>query len=107
MTRTAIISVDGHVKASLKGYRGYVDPGLRERYDEYVSAMEEAGTTDPSNVRPEYGLESQWDTAARQAALEAKGVVAEVLFPNGIPFQLNPFDDHARVADPELEHAGR
>ena len=50
MTRTAIISVDGHVKASLKGYRGYVDPGLRERYDEYVSAMEEAGTWDATTV---------------------------------------------------------
>jgi hypothetical protein len=47
------------------------------------------------------------DSAARLAALEAKGVVAEVLFPNGVPFQVNPFEDHARAERPELANAGR
>ena len=106
MPRTAIISVDGHVKASRKGYRDYVDPDLRDDYDDYVKRLEDAGMPDGGNVRPEYGLEAQWDSAARCDALEAKGVVAEVVFPNGIPFQPNPLDDHAHRS-PELARAGR
>ena len=35
------------------------------------------------------------------------GVVAEVLFPNGIPFQENPFDDFAEERDRELLVEGR
>jgi predicted TIM-barrel fold metal-dependent hydrolase len=107
MTRTAIISVDGHVKAPLLGYREYIEARLRERFDEYVKSMEDAGTAEVSNVGFDYDRESQWDTSARWAALEAKGVAAEVLFPNGVPFQINQFDDHARAEDRELARAGR
>jgi predicted TIM-barrel fold metal-dependent hydrolase len=104
---TAIISVDGHVKGSRRGYREYLDPGFRERYDEFVADLDSRGVPDAGNVRPEFGLDSQWDSAARQEAIEAKGVVAEVLFPNGIPFQRNPFDDHAQAGSLELTQAGR
>jgi predicted TIM-barrel fold metal-dependent hydrolase len=49
----------------------------------------------------------QWDSGLRLELLEAKGVVAEVLFPNGQPFQLNRLDDYPRAATPELAEAGR
>jgi predicted TIM-barrel fold metal-dependent hydrolase len=39
--------------------------------------------------------------------LESIGVVAEVLFPNGVPFQENPFDDFARGGRGELLEEGR
>ena len=55
MPRTAIISVDGHVKASRKGYRDYVDPDLRDDYDDYVKGLKDYGMPDGGNVRPEYG----------------------------------------------------
>ncbi len=107
MARVGVISVDGHVRATRQGYRDYIDPGLLEEYDVHVNALEDAGTPDTGNCDPAWGIEVQWDSAARLAALEAKGVVAEVLFPNGVPFQLNAFEDHARAARPELADAGR
>ena len=107
MRRIGVISVDGHVKASRQGYRDYVDPGVRGDYDAHVKALEDAGMPDTGNCNPAWGVEVQWDSDARLAALEAKGVVAEVLFPNGVPFQLNPFEDHARAERPELAKAGR
>jgi predicted TIM-barrel fold metal-dependent hydrolase len=107
MARIGVISVDGHVKATRQGYRDYIDPSLRDEYDAQVKALEDAGMPDTGNCDPEWGVEVQWDSAARLAALEAKGVVAEVLFPNGVPFQLNPFEDHARAGRSELGSAGR
>lgn len=107
MAKTAIISVDGHVKASRAGYREYISSRHLPAYDEWVSAAEEAGLPDSGNLNPEYGMDAQWDSTARSNALETQGVVAEVLFPNGQPFQVNRFDDLARGADPELEAEGR
>ena len=107
MAKTAIISVDGHVKASRAGYREYISTRHLPAYDEWVSAAEEAGLPDSGNLNPEYGMDAQWDSTARWNALETQGVVAEVLFPNGQPFQVNRFDDLARAADPELEAEGR
>jgi predicted TIM-barrel fold metal-dependent hydrolase len=107
MARTGVISVDGHVKASRHIYRDYVESSLLEEYDAHVRQLEEAGMPDSGNCDPEWGIEVQWDGPAREAALEAKGVVAEVLFPNGVPFQLNPFEDHARTQRRDLADAGR
>jgi predicted TIM-barrel fold metal-dependent hydrolase len=107
MAKTAIISVDGHVKASRAGYRDYIGKKHRSVYDETVKAAEEAGIPDAGNLNPEYGFEAQWDSTARLSTLEGQGVVAEVLFPNGQPFQINRFEDVGRAADPELEAEGR
>jgi predicted TIM-barrel fold metal-dependent hydrolase len=107
MAKTAIISVDGHVKASRAGYREYITKRHLGAYDEWVSAAEQAGLPDSGNLNPEYGMDAQWDSTARWNAMETQGVVAEVLFPNGQPFQVNRFDDLARAADPELEAEGR
>ena len=107
MAKTAIISVDGHVKASRAGYRDYIQRKYLEDYDESVKAAEVAGIPDAGNLKPEYGFDAQWDSKARWETLEGQGVVAEVLFPNGQPFQINRFEDIGRAADPELEAEGR
>jgi predicted TIM-barrel fold metal-dependent hydrolase len=107
MGRTAIISVDGHVKASRAGYRDYIAKQYLEVYDEQVKALEETGLPDAGNMNPEVGIEVQWDSDLRMERLESIGVIAEVLFPNGVPFQLNPFDDFARGANRELQTEGR
>jgi predicted TIM-barrel fold metal-dependent hydrolase len=83
MTRVGIISVDGHVKAPWAAYRDYLDPQWREPYDEW---LREAAAR-PDFCHPGFGPEAQWTASQRVADLEAQGVVAEVVFPNGIPFQ--------------------
>jgi predicted TIM-barrel fold metal-dependent hydrolase len=107
MAKTAIISVDGHVKASRAGYRDYIQTRFLDAYDEWVRAADEAGTPDAGNLNPDYGAEAQWDSERRLEALEGQGVVAEVLFPNGQPFQVNRFEDAARADDEELAGEGR
>jgi predicted TIM-barrel fold metal-dependent hydrolase len=107
MTRTAIISIDGHVKASRAGYRDYVSQRFLDVYDESVRAAEAEGIPDAGNLNPEYGFDAQWDSDARLAAIEREGVVAEVLFPNGQPFQANRLEDFARTLDLELAAEGR
>ena len=107
MSRTAIISVDGHVKASRAGYRDYVEQKYLDDYDASVKAAEEAGLPDAGNLNPEFGVEAQWDSDRRLEALESQGVVAEVLFPNGQPFQVNRLEDFGRAGNPELAAEGR
>jgi predicted TIM-barrel fold metal-dependent hydrolase len=107
MAQTAIISVDGHVKASREGYRDYVAERYLETFDEQLKALQASGMPDAGNMNPGIGVEVQWDSDLRAERLEAIGVVAEVLFPNGQPFQSNPFDDFARGTDLELQEEGR
>ncbi|MGH8996179.1 MAG: amidohydrolase family protein, partial [Acidimicrobiales bacterium] len=107
MPRTAIISIDGHVKASRAGYRDYLEKQYLEPYNESIKAAEEAGVPDAGNIHPEYPPESQWDSKSRLETLEGVGCVAEVLFPNGQPFQQNRLDDTARAGNAELAEAGR
>jgi predicted TIM-barrel fold metal-dependent hydrolase len=107
MGRTAIISVDGHVKASRAGYRDYVEQQYLDDFDAWVKAAHDAGLPDAGNLNPAFGEEAQWDSDRRLEALESVGVVAEVLFPNGQPFQANRLEDFARMQSPELAAAGR
>ncbi len=83
MTKAAIISIDGHVKAPRAEYRGYVEAAFQHRFDEWLAAQD--GLAD-GFVRPSLGESSQWDVAERLAALDTQGVVAEALFPNGVAF---------------------
>jgi predicted TIM-barrel fold metal-dependent hydrolase len=107
MSRVAIISVDGHVKASRADYRPYIQKKYSTAYDEEVKALEAAGVPDAGNMNPSIGIDVQWDSKLRAEKLESIGVVAEVLFPNGVPFQANRLDDFARGADRDLEREGR
>lgn len=80
--KIGIISVDGHVKAPWQNYRDYLDPQWREPYDEWL-----AGRSQKSDfVLAELGEDAQWSAARRINDLAAEGVVAELLFSNGIPF---------------------
>ena len=54
------------------------------------------------NLKPELGSDSQWDSDKRVRDLESAGVVGEVLFSNGLPFQAIPFVDAAGAAGPGL-----
>jgi hypothetical protein len=90
MGRTAIISVDGHVKASGAGYRDYIAKQYLETYDDHVKTLEELGVPDAGNMNPEVGIEMQWDSDLRAKTLESIGVVAEVLFPNGVALPDEP-----------------
>src|SRR5580658_359602 len=107
MGKMAVISVDGHVKASRRDYRGYISEKYLEAFDEEVRAAEEAGIPDAGNLHPELDPAVQWDSDRRSESLEAIGVVAEVLFPNGQPFQVNRLDDYPRAASAELADEGR
>jgi predicted TIM-barrel fold metal-dependent hydrolase len=107
MGKTAIISVDGHVKASRAGYRAYVERSCLDEFDAWVQAEEQAGIPDTGNVKPGLDPAVQWDSDARTAVLESQGVVAEVLFPNGLPFQSRRFEDAAQEQNPVLNRQAR
>jgi predicted TIM-barrel fold metal-dependent hydrolase len=107
MAKTAIVSVDGHVKASRSEYLEYLPRRYYDAYYELVKAEEESEIPDAGNLHPDLSPAHQWDSELRIETLERAGVVAEVLFPNGQPFQLNRLDDHPRAANPELAEVGR
>lgn len=98
MARVGIISVDGHVKAPWTAYRDYLDPQWRGRYDEWVAPHLGA----PDFCHADLGQAAQWDAQRRVADLEAQGVVAEVVFPNGA----TPFGGGGGGRDAEAVRAG-
>src|ERR1700722_18537403 len=104
MERTAIISVDGHVRASRATYRDYVESRYRDVFDEWVRSQEELGVPDQGGVQPGLDAASQWDSELRMKDMESQGVVAEVLFPNGVPFEGSMGQDTA-FSGPELDRA--
>ena len=89
MRRLAIISVDGHVKAPRDSYRDYIDPDWRDAFDAWLQSTEEAGD---GFVGAQHGEAMQWDAQQRVAVMEQQGVMAEVLFPNGAPFNVGRVD---------------
>jgi predicted TIM-barrel fold metal-dependent hydrolase len=107
MVKQGIISVDGHVRASRSTYRDYVEQRHLGAFDEWVAEAEASGRPDVGNIQPDLGPEAQWDLGRRQGDLETQGVVAEVVFPNGVPFQASVLDDARPSVDHELNRAGR
>jgi predicted TIM-barrel fold metal-dependent hydrolase len=103
MSATPIISVDGHVRAPVDGYRDYVEARYLRAFDDWAAARRGQNR---GNVQAALGDESQWDVTRRLADLESQGVVAEVLFPNGVPFAEQQFAEAGPAADPELTRAG-
>lgn len=106
MSATPIISVDGHVKPARDTYRDYVEARYAGAFDEWAAADRAKGRRDAGNMQSAIDVAAQWDATRRLADLESQGVVAEVLFPNGIPFQGEQFTDAGRAASPELTQAG-
>ena len=97
----------GMSRRRVTGYRDYFEEQYLEIFDDWVRSEEEAGLPDAGNLNPEIGVDAQWDSAARLAALESQGVVAEILFPNGLPFQMRRFEDAGRAADLDLNRQAR
>ena len=107
MGRTAIISVDGHVRASRAGYRPYIVRAHLDAYDAWMRQEESIGAPEHGGLRPGFDATAQWDSDLRLKELENQGVVAEVLFPNGLPFDSRPEDDDGSFSRPELSREAR
>ena len=126
MDRFVVISADCHATARPDQYADYVEARFQQDFDEYrrqidaVSVafdkgVEEGGRLFSKEAVDEYrqseevhegvggGTSGQWDSALRAKELEADGVVAEVLFPNGSPFMAG----FGTTYSAELQAAGK
>jgi predicted TIM-barrel fold metal-dependent hydrolase len=95
MDRYLVISSDGHAGPHAAEYRDYVDPQFREMFDvalpiqiEMTEAAAKSFLVDEINKEwrkgRDYELSGAWDAEARDKVLDADGVAAEVLFPDGV-----------------------
>ncbi|MCU0310492.1 MAG: amidohydrolase [Acidimicrobiales bacterium] len=75
-----IISADGHAGGNHAQYREYLDPAWRDEFDAWRGRYK-----NPFRDLQDDGRSRNWDTARRNADLDAEGVAAEVLFPNTVP----------------------
>jgi predicted TIM-barrel fold metal-dependent hydrolase len=107
VARTAIISVDGHVKLSRAEARHYVSKRYLATCDEWAESLNARGLPDAGNLHPDLEVDTQWDSDRRLKDLESQGVIGEVLFPNGMPFQAFSLEDVGKTADPELQREGQ
>ena len=122
LDRYLVVSSDGHAGLPPERYREYLDGKYRAKFDEVIAAEikkreehEKQFLLDDFNnkwrAKAGIGLEGAWDGNIRNQVLDADGVVAEVLYPDGIternapPFGadvgLKPYG-----VDPELQWAG-
>jgi predicted TIM-barrel fold metal-dependent hydrolase len=120
--RYLVVSTDGHAGLLPEKYRDYLDPQHRERFDREIGAevaarvaREKDFLIDDFNEKWRAGngakLAAAWDSDMRLEVIDADGVTAEVLFPDGIternapPFGaglgLRPYG-----VDPDLQWAG-
>jgi predicted TIM-barrel fold metal-dependent hydrolase len=120
--RYLVVSTDGHAGLLPEKYRDYLDPQHRERFDAEIGAevaarvaREKDFLIDEFNEKWRAGngakLAAAWDSDMRLEVIDADGVAAEVLFPDGIternapPFGaglgLRPYG-----VDPDLQWAG-
>ena len=122
MDRYLVVSSDGHAGPRAAEYRGYVDPAYRDAFDaalpiqiQRTEEMEQRFLVADINREWRRGREREltgaWDSDERIKVIDADGVAAEVLFPDGItehnapPFGAGfnmPTDDIV----PELQWAG-
>jgi predicted TIM-barrel fold metal-dependent hydrolase len=95
MDRYLVISSDGHAGPHAADYRDYVDPEHREMFDvalpiqiKMTEAAAKSFLVDDINKEWRKGREAElagaWDAEARNKVLDADGVAAEVLFPDGV-----------------------
>jgi predicted TIM-barrel fold metal-dependent hydrolase len=80
MDRYTVISADCHAGADLPDYRPYLETRLHEAFDRWL-----ADYSNPFRDLNAPEANRNWDSAVRQAALEADGIVAEVVYPNTVP----------------------
>jgi predicted TIM-barrel fold metal-dependent hydrolase len=80
MDRYTVISSDCHAGADLLAYRPYLEARHHEAFDAWAAAY-----VNPFGDLRRADADRNWDTAARQPALEADGIVGEVVYPNTVP----------------------
>ena len=80
MDRYTVISSDCHAGADLADYRPYLESRWHGEFDQWLDGYENPfrDLTAPEANR-------NWDSGVRQVALEADGIVGEVIYPNTIP----------------------
>jgi len=105
--RLLVISADCHAGPPVDAYRPFVDPAYHQAFDDYatqvraylarfgneVGALRLADSADPrARLRAERdGVVGQWDAHQRIKDLNADGIAAEVMFPQGsVPFHKFP-----------------
>ena len=127
-----ILSADGHAGAPGHMYREYLDPGFKDLFDDFVKQAREMQASmfaarDASPSRKKWrvkwydetgdgGERVAYDSDLRNEALDADGVVAEVLFPDADASGLGwsevvsaPFGSglaSSGASDPDLVFAG-
>ncbi len=79
-SRYVVISADGHAGADLRGYRPYLEVEHLEEFDRWADAY-----VNPFGDLERPDADRNWDSDVRNAALEADGVVGEVVYPNTVP----------------------
>jgi predicted TIM-barrel fold metal-dependent hydrolase len=78
--RYTVISSDCHAGADLGDYRPYLEGRYHEEFDRWL-----AGYANPFRDLTAPDANRNWDSDVRQAALEADGIVGEVVYPNTVP----------------------
>ena len=78
--RYVVVSADCHAGADLRDYRPFLESAYLDEFDRWADAY-----VNPFGdlVRPD--ANRNWDDAVRNAALEADGITAEVVYPNTVP----------------------
>jgi len=125
--RYVIVSSDCHAGPPADQYREYMDPGYRERYDEFLAglaAMREVMATftnAQNSFRDKFlaktgdgGNRASWDSALRERELDNDGIAGEVIFPDADVLGIGgvtsaPFGTGLGASgrdDPELAMAG-
>ena len=80
MHRYTVISSDCHAGADLADYRPYLEARWHEAFDRWLQGYE-----NPFRDLTAPDANRNWDSGVRQAALEADGIVGEVIYPNTVP----------------------
>jgi predicted TIM-barrel fold metal-dependent hydrolase len=92
VTRMMIVSSDCHAGLPDGRYREFLDPDYREAYDRQLARLAERGDKlreqvaeflDEREAELSEGLSGAWDSDRRTRELDADGVAAEVIFPDG------------------------
>ena len=79
-SRYVVISADGHAGADLRGYRPFLESSYLDEFDRWVDTY-----VNPFGDLERPDANRNWDSDVRNAAVEADGVVGEVVYPNTVP----------------------